>query len=200
MKRLLVLALGTISLAACRDAVAPAVPPAAPQAPSTGGAVIDPRPGHYIVVLKAGREEAEVLAGRALVRGERQVEHSYRSALKGFAAPLSAAELDRLRQDPSVEAIEPDIMVSRTSTQTVSNWGLDRLDQHTRPLNGAYSYGATGNGVNIYVVDGGIRYSHVEFGGRARLAYDALGGDGSDCDGHGTGVAGIAGGATAGVA
>ena len=79
-------------------------------------------------------------------------------------------------------------------------WALDRVDQHAMPLNGAFAYGATGAGVNIYVVDGGIRYSHTEFGGRAHFAFDALGGDGSDCNGHGTGVAGIAAGSVHGVA
>jgi subtilisin family serine protease len=54
--------------------------------------------------------------------------------------------------------------------------------------------------VNAYVIDTGIVTSHPDFGGRARVAYDALGGTGVDCHGHGTHVAGTIGGATYGVA
>src|SRR6185295_19796007 len=42
--------------------------------------------------------------------------------------------------------------------------------------------------------------SHSQFGGRAQVAYDALGGNGQDCNGHGTHVAGTIGGSTFGVA
>jgi subtilisin family serine protease len=67
-----------------------------------------------------------------------------------------------------------------------------------------------GSGVNIYVLDSGIRASHVEFtskdgnSSRAILAYDAITSSNiafsSDADGHGTHVASNAGGATAGLA
>jgi subtilisin family serine protease len=50
------------------------------------------------------------------------------------------------------------------------------------------------------VIDTGIQTSHPDFGGRASVAYDALGGNGQDCHGHGTHVAGTIGGATYGVA
>ena len=83
------------------------------------------------------------------------------------------------------------------------SWGLDRLDQRTRGLDGWFRAAATGAGVTIYIVDSGIRTTHREFsGGRAELGADFVG-DGrgaGDCDGHGTYVAGLAGGATYGVA
>ncbi|HEU4454730.1 MAG TPA: S8 family peptidase, partial [Longimicrobium sp.] len=74
------------------------------------------------------------------------------------------------------------------------------------PLSGGYTYqsGATGQGVNAYVVDSGIRFSHTQFGGRAVPAADfvaeAVSLNGNDCTGHGTHVAGILGGSTYGVA
>lgn len=68
-----------------------------------------------------------------------------------------------------------------------------------------------GRGVNVYVLDSGIRVSHIEFGGRAIPAYDASFSPPKVCDGtdttcaeddrgHGTHVAGSVGGATHGVA
>src|SRR5438067_1739161 len=57
-------------------------------------------------------------------------------------------------------------------------------------------------GVNVYVIDTGIRVTHNEFGGRASGAVteitDANGTN--DCNGHGTNVAGIIGATTYGVA
>jgi subtilisin family serine protease len=51
-----------------------------------------------------------------------------------------------------------------------------------------------------YVIDTGIQTSHPQFGGRAAVSYDALGGNGQDCNGHGTHVAGTIGSSTYGVA
>lgn len=55
-------------------------------------------------------------------------------------------------------------------------------------------------GVEPVAVDTGIRTTHVDFGGRAGVGVDTVGGDGQDCNGHGTHVAGTVGGAAHGVA
>jgi aqualysin 1 len=87
-------------------------------------------------------------------------------------------------------------------TQSSAVWNLDRLDQRALPLDTTFSYGVTGAGVTVYVVDTGIRSTHAEFGGRVRPGFtvftDAYGTE--DCHGHGTHVAGTVGGATYGVA
>ena len=79
-------------------------------------------------------------------------------------------------------------MVTADVTQTNPPWGLDRIDQRNRPLSGTYTYNFTGSGVRAYVIDTGIRTTHTQFGGRASNVFDAFGGSGADCNGHGTHV------------
>ena len=59
---------------------------------------------------------------------------------------------------------------------------------------------ATGAGVTAYVIDTGIARAHAQSGGRAANVYDAFGGNGQDCNGHGTHVCGMIGASTYGVA
>jgi subtilisin family serine protease len=124
----------------------------------------------------------------------------YQNAINGFAVEMTEADAEALSQDFRVAYVEEDSIVTIDATQSNPPWGLDRIDQRNRPLSGTYTYNRTGAGVRAYVIDTGIRTSHNEFGGRASAVFDAFGGSGQDCNGHGTHVAGTIGGATYGVA
>ena len=113
---------------------------------------------------------------------------------------MSEKDAERLSEDFRVKFVEEDAVMTADATQSNPPWGLDRIDQHNLPLNATYNYNWTGSGVRVYVIDTAIRTSHTQFGGRAAAVFDALGGTGQDCNGHGTHVAGTIGGSTYGVA
>ena len=129
-----------------------------------------------------------------------KLKHVYQHAINGFAVEMSEEDAERLSDDFRVKFVEEDAVMTADVTQSNPPWGLDRIDQRNRPLSATYTYNFTGAGVRVYVIDTGIRTSHTQFGGRASNVFDALGGNGADCNGHGTHVSGTVGGSTYGVA
>ena len=162
---------------------------------------------NYIVVLDdsvVGERGEYSIAGYMaddMARSYRgKVKHVYKHALNGFSVEMSEADAEAMSQDYRVAFVEEDGIMTADATQTNPPWGLDRIDQRNLPLNATYNYNWTGSGVRVYVIDTGIRTTHNQFGGRASNVFDAFGGNGSDCNGHGTHVAGTVGGSTYGVA
>lgn len=178
-------------------------------------------PDQYIVILReevarpngvAGattnttqRQHARAAAQRVAALAERfggKILYTYDSAVTGFAAQMSADAATALAADPDVALVEPDQVVHISGSQTPAGWGLDRIDQPDQPLDDSYTYPTMGAGVHVYIIDTGLRASHAEFAGRVGTGYSAItdGQGTTDCQSHGTHVAGTVGGTTYGVA
>lgn len=197
---LIVSVLFALILAAASPALAAGNGPVAPLIGQDAAGAI---PGRYIVVLKADtRTDAAEAAITQATRAGGKLHFRYTEVLNGFAVTLPDRALDAVRNNPHVDYIEADSVVSIDATQTGATWGIDRIDQRARPLSTTYTYNYTGAGVKAYIIDTGILITHSQFGSRASYGYDAVDGSlpAADCNGHGTHVAGTVGGSTYGVA
>lgn len=161
-------------------------------------------PGQYIVVMKDGAQDVISDVNQMAKGTGGEVTYVFEKTFNGFSLTLpehaSEQTIEALKNNPNVLSVEPDRKIYAAGDQTDASWGLDRIDQNELPLNSIYSYQSTGKDVTAYVIDGGINYDHTDFGGRAVQGYSVFDDDGSDCNGHGTSVAGIIGGSEWGVA
>merc|ERR1719476_237314 len=163
----------------------------------------------WLVLFKSGTTDAQIEAfceGNCKFQGHPDKQGAAFADVVGGRAELEAMVKKHPQQ---IELLEPDSMdymipelEDDEAEPAAASWGLTRVGTSNR--------GRTGTGVNIYVQDTGIRYSHQDFGGRAVPAIDLTTGGlkvcGSDTScaldrqGHGTHCAGTAGGSTFGVA
>lgn len=166
-------------------------------------------PGQYIVVLKdevdtngfsAHQEKVKKLR---TAKGNKIAQTYTIGNYKAYSGNFEAAAIEEIATLPEVAYVEPDkvVLASALVTQSsVPSWGLARIS-HRNTGYTSYIYDSTaGNGITAYVVDTGILTTHVEFGGRATIGYNAISGEsGQDLYGHGTHVAGTIAGTNVGI-
>ncbi|HJQ26904.1 MAG TPA: S8 family serine peptidase [Blastocatellia bacterium] len=164
-------------------------------------------PNRYIVVFSdpgdgVDKTAIDQMAAELTLAHSGSIKHTYRHAIEGFSAEMTEAAAVAISEDPRVKYVAEDSEVSIQGTQLNAPWGLDRIDQRNLPCDGSYTYANAGAGVNVYVIDSGIRQTHQEFSGRAHNVADFVGDgqNGYDCNGHGTAVASVVAGNTFGVA
>ncbi|KAJ9087768.1 proteinase B [Entomophthora muscae] len=166
--------------------------------------------GSYIVTLKPSTK-GDVLQDhlkevRKLFDSEKysnEIKHEYGKALLGYSAKFTDDVLAKVEAMPEVKAVEKDQLIEPAEIQTKS-WGLARLSSKDKLVKSeSYSYNydpSGGEGVDVYVIDSGIKTDHPEFEGRARWGENFIDKENIDDGGHGTHVAGIIGSKTYGVA
>jgi subtilisin family serine protease len=113
-----------------------------------------------------------------------RADHVYSHALRGFAARLTPQQVEALERDLRVAFIEPDGVMTAIA-QTLP-WGINRIDADVSSTLAGNGSGAVAN-VHAYVIDTGIA-SHVDLNVVQHVNF--AGGVNSDCNGHGTHVAG----------
>ena len=203
MKRWVRFVAVALAVAACQEAPGPVAPGwDAPLSASTNAPTADVIPGQYIVVLKPTAQDVTGIARSLVAAHGGTLGFTYRHALQGFSARLSDAAAAALAQHPFVAYVEQNQRMYAITEQLNATWGIDRVDQRDLPLSHTYVYNATGAGVDGYIIDTGMNLTHDEFTGRAVSGTDKVDNDddATDCNGHGTHVAGTVGGTTYGVA
>jgi subtilisin family serine protease len=205
-RRRLLAGISSVALAAALAAAMGAAPAQAAEGRILGAGQPNAVPNSYIVVLTDAAAASRGVAAQAKALTDQfggEIAATWDAALNGFSATMGAPAARRLAAHPAVAYVEQDMTIQLEATQTnPPSWGLDRIDQRNRPLDSSYTFPNTASNVHIYIIDTGIRTTHNDFGGRAVHGRDTVDNDNNatDCHGHGTHVAGTAGGSAYGVA
>ncbi|XP_072041465.1 aqualysin-1-like [Amphiura filiformis] len=154
-------------------------------------------PGSYIIRLQEGVNQDKFISSAGFSKLNAVVKYKY-SSINGLAVNIPDFLAEKLLALDGVEYVEENGIAY---TQAVASWGLDRVDQRGLPLDNTYNPPRSGAGVNVYIIDTGLRHSHQDFEGRAAYHYDYQPSNGGeDCNGHGTHCGGTTSGYTYGIA
>ena len=142
-------------------------------------------PDRFIVVLEDSVDNPGEVAANISRRNDANVGFVYRNAIKGFSATIPNDRVAEVRAAGVVDYVERDGTV-KTTAQTLP-WGIDRVDADISSTRAGNGSGAVSN-VNAYVIDTGIDTRHADLTVTRHVNF--AGGKNSDCNGHGTHVAG----------
>lgn len=164
------------------------------------------RAGSYIVVLDDSVTDPGAIASEHARVHSAVVGHVYRHALKGYAATIPDARLERVRADDRVDYVVADGIAyaathrpghgggggggGETLPPQQLPWGVDAVDADRSSTLAGDGSGAVTT-VNVYVIDSGIDERHADLAATGN-AFNSAGGRNTDCSGHGTHVAGTA--------
>jgi cerevisin len=165
----------------------------------------NPAAGRYIITLKQEQETSDTVSIESFsnsMSSASNITHWWGS-MKAFAGDFSDDDLEVLRADPRINAIEEDGIMSILApvTQVNAPWGLNRISsnktlagQNAKSLNFTYTFDSTsGAGSTVYIIDTGIFTTHPEFEGRAKFGKSFVkDSTEEDGNGHGTHCAGTA--------
>ncbi|KAK7521356.1 subtilisin-like protease [Phyllosticta citriasiana] len=165
---------------------------------------------NYDVILSSTADVASVLGQLGLSADDDVVSATYtNSYFKGFSGAFTADQIKSLDNVTEVSSVNTAVDLKIKATRSRAPWGLQRISQTDEITSTAqvsqaaytYTYSDTslGSGVDIYIVDTGIRTTHEQFGGRAKMGYTAFSSN-TDDNGHGTHVSGTSAGSTVGIA
>jgi subtilisin family serine protease len=174
--------------------------------------------GQYIVVYHPSTDRMMQIKHQYQFGSNVFATYNITNEFMGYAAKLTPEQLEQVRDDPIVNTVYHDSMVhiygkqgqqqECDSQQTnVRAWGICRVshwgsitDHGSALTTYKWDAGAAGSGVDVYVIDTGIKLTHQEFEGRAVWGANYVDSIRDDNNGHGTHCAGTIGGATVGLA
>ncbi|CAN9500647.1 unnamed protein product [Ophioblennius macclurei] len=171
-------------------------------------------PGQYLVLLRPETHESQLqrtirrLKAQVNRRGHNlEILQSFSGALRGFVVKMNSDVIHLALKLPHVHYVEEDSSIFAQSAP----WNLQRLLQPQGILseNGTYRPLNDGERAEVYLMDGSVQSSHREIEGRVLITdfNNVPEEDGvrvhrqaSQCESHGTHMAGVVSGADSGVA